>query len=1069
MNYQKLTQKEHILKRPGMYIGSTESSEVTVYNFINNEMVQDISKVPMGVMKLVNEAIDNAKDNIPRSIDLGKKQSYIKINVENKKLTVSNDGHCVPVKTNEQGEMIPEFVFGTLLTGSNYDDTVTRTSIGTNGLGIKLAVIFSKYFSVRIHDPENKKEYFQEFIDSEPKEPEIKKYNKKTSMVEVTFELNESYFGDYSSEDFFTRINTIAVSTAMLVNPVKVYFNGELLKVKSRLEYFQMYDPDIIGVNLDTPLGPWFIGAGIKKSSESISFVNGSETIRGGKHVNYFVSRIVKILCEILKKKTKKTITESFVKGFLTVYIIAVVRNPTFDSQAKECMTLESKNWGTLELILPDSFKKKLQGSMIITEILNSLIVKESKTIEKLTKSINIPKLTDANKAGIEPAKCTLFITEGDSANGMATTGIAVVGHNYYGSFPIRGKILNVRDSSDFLKNEEIKNIIQILNLQMNKVYTKINGEFVCDTGKLRYSTLAIMSDQDTDGSHIKGLLLNFISYFWPSLIENQFVKVFITPIIKVFNVNGKDLLFFNQVDYNNQKESLKKYKVKYYKGLGTSNKQETIEYFENINKFIIEFHKGSQKDLDSLDNVFRKSKSDIRKQWILNTIPQNVDYTKTQTISEFIDNELLLFSLDNLNRSIPSITDGLKPSQRKILYSAFKKGLRTSANEIKVSQFSGYISQITEYHHGEVSLEKAIVGMAQSFVGSNNIPYFIEDGNFGSRNKGGEDSAASRYIYTYLNPVIDKIFINTDNNILDYIVEENIQIEPEYYAPIIPMVLVNGTVGIGTGWSTRIPCYNPIEIRDYLISKINGGQCKIPSVYYNGFTGEIIEKETVVITRGIIKLNKNVFDITELPIGVWTEDYKIFLNKLRETGLIKGYTEHHKINTVHFKVNMTAMQLKNVKDAYDFFKLESKIPLTNLTLFTPDKKIKVYENVKEILDNWFDWRITLFTKRKEYILNNNEKEIKSLNEKIRFIKLVVKSPEILMNKPLKTIKKTLEINRFHEIDKLLEIKSYNYTKEYIEDLVKKSQNLQKEIDELKGTTEKELFKADLMNLEIIH
>lgn len=1118
VEYTSLTQREHVLKRPGMYIGSIESSD-ELTRIINNSVMelQNIS-LPSGLIKLINEAIDNAKDNIPRSLEQGTPQKFIKINIVEEpsfnsfKITIANDGHCIPVEQNDKGELIPSVVFGKLLSGSNYNDSDTRTGIGTNGLGIKLVSIFSREFTVNIKDPINKKTFTQTWKDSMTIETKSKvsAYSGKSSLVEISFIIDTSLFvlpQNYYSQ-LFAKLETIATVTSCLVtaNNVKVYFNDKLLKTSSSANLFKMFDPEVITCEIDTELGKWFIGVSERKQEETISYVNGSETKRGGKHVNYIANKVTKYLSEFLKKKTKKNITEGTIKNYMCFYVIATVKNPTFDSQTKDFMDLEYKSWG-VKFDIPETFLKKLTKSKIVDNILADMSVKENKSLEKISNSsriIGIPKLTDANKAGVEPEKCTLFITEGDSANGMANNGIATVGHNYYGSFPIRGKILNVRDASvdTIVKNEEIQNIIKILNLQMNKSYTKNNkGQFVCENNSvLRYSTLAVMADQDTDGSHIKGLLLNFISFFWPSLLEQGFVKVFVTPIVKLSKIpketlaiakssksgltitKNNEIMFFSLPDYKRFEESVsnKNYKVKYYKGLGTSNKDETNEYFSSLDRHIIPFENATPEQFCYIDLAFRKSRADDRKQWILGESslgePCEIDFTIPQTIANFVRDELSLFSIDNLTRSIPSITDGLKPSQRKILYSAFKKGLKDHDHEIKVSQFSGYISQITEYHHGEVSLEGAIVSMAQTFVGSNNIPLLIEDGNFGSRNKGGADSAASRYIYTYLNPISEKIFKPEDNNcpnVLEYLVEEGIQIEPKYYCPVIPMILVNGATGIGTGWSTSVPCWNPKQIIEYLKSRLLNKKPKLPSVYYNGFKGEIIETKTKIITRGIINEIKNGFEITELPIGTWTFDYKEYLCKLREQGVIKTYEEHHGLNDVHFKILLTPSQMKSIDTNKDsllkFFKLESSISLTNMTMFTPDNKIKVYTSVKDILEDWYSWRITLFAKRKEYILEQNGKEVSKLENIIRFINKVIKDPNYLLNKKIQGIIDTLEKDKFDKYqgsyDYLLSIKAYAFTHERIVELQSKINHLQNEISELQSKTEEVMFLEDLEQL----
>ena len=185
----------------------------------------------------------------------------------------------------------------------------------------------------------------------------------------------------------------------------------------------------------------------------------------------------------------------------------------------------------------------------------------------------------------------------------------------------------------------------------------------------------------------------------------------------------------------------------------------------------------------------------------------------------DFIDKELILFSRYDNTRSSPCVIDGFKPSQRKVLYGAFKRKL---TSEIKVIQFSGYVSEHTAYHHGEASLNGTIISMAQDFVGSNNVNLLVPSGQFGSRLLGGKDAASPRYIYTYLSPITRLIFKEEDDALCRYLVDEGQRIEPDYYLPIIPMVLVNGSEGIGTGYSTTIPNYNPVDIVNYIKSKLN-------------------------------------------------------------------------------------------------------------------------------------------------------------------------------------------------------------------------------------------------------
>jgi DNA topoisomerase-2 len=282
------------------------------------------------------------------------------------------------------------------------------------------------------------------------------------------------------------------------------------------------------------------------------------------------------------------------------------------------------------------------------------------------------------------------------------------------------------------------------------------------------------------------------------------------TPILKA-KKNGQEKLFYNDGEYNlwKQQNDTKGWHIKYYKGLGTSTSKEFKEYFAH--KKIVYFnHEGTSSD-NVIDMVFNKKRSEERKDWLsgydrnsyLDTNNTSVSYT------DFINKELIHFSKYDCERSIPNLMDGLKISLRKILYSAFKKNL---TSEIKVAQFSGYVSEQSGYHHGEASLNAAIVGMAQDFVGSNNINLLLPNGQFGTRLQGGKDSASERYIFTQLSPLTRLIYRKEDDPILEYLEDDGFPVEPRFYVPIIPMILVNGGKGIGTGFSTDILSYDMIH-----------------------------------------------------------------------------------------------------------------------------------------------------------------------------------------------------------------------------------------------------------------
>ena len=431
-----------------------------------------------------------------------------------------------------------------------------------------------------------------------------------------------------------------------------------------------------------------------------------------------------------------------------------------------------------------------MNAACAITEI------KETKTLKKQdgTKIKNIrgiPKLIDANFAGTtKSADCTLILCEGDSAKAGIVSGLSKDDRNTIGIYPMKGKMFNVRGESisKIGDNKEINEIKQILGLEHEKEYTEEDVKT-----KLRYGKVLFMTDQDLDGSHIKGLGINVFEAEWQSLIEiPEFLGYMNTPILKA-EKGGVCKEFYNEGEFElwKKENDVKGWRIKYYKGLGTSTSKEFKEYFAK--KKIVVFESTGHGSKQMIDMVFNKKRSDDRKEWLATYNRElYLDTSKSSvTYEEFINNDLIHFSKYDNDRSIPNLVDGLKISLRKILYSAFKKKL---TNEIKVAQFSGYVSEQSGYHHGEASLNGAIIGLAQNFVGSNNINLLDPKGQFGTRLLGGKDSASERYIFTQLNKLTRLIFPAEDDPILTYLNDDGTQVEPIYYVPIIPMILVNGS-----------------------------------------------------------------------------------------------------------------------------------------------------------------------------------------------------------------------------------------------------------------------------------
>ncbi|CAA0808911.1 DNA topoisomerase 2 [Striga hermonthica] len=1030
--YQKKTQLEHILLRPDTYIGSVEKHTQNLWVYEGEQMVQkSITFVP-GLYKIFDEILVNAADNKQRDPKMDSVK--VTIDVESNCISVYNNGDGVPVEIHqEEGVYVPELIFGHLLTSSNYDDNEKKTTGGRNGYGAKLTNIFSTEFVIETADGKRQKKYKQIFSSNMGKksEPAITKCKAGENWTRITFKPDLAKFGmSYLEEDVVALMKKRVIDVAgCLGKSVKVELNGQLFHFKSFSSYCELYLKSSSSSSLE-PLprfeeevhDRWQIYISRSEGQfQQVSFVNGIATIKGGTHVDYVTNKITSHLVTALKNKNKKNkkfdIKPHTVKNHLWVFVNSLIDNPAFDSQTKETLTLRASSFGS-SWDFSSKFLDKVAKSDIMKNIEEWAEFKQKKELKKTDGSkdrriYGLAKLADANEAGGRNSeKCTLILTEGDSAKALAIAGLSVVGRDYYGVFPLRGKLLNVREAShnQILQNAEIQNIKQILGLQQEKKYDSIKS--------LRYGHLMIMTDQDHDGSHIKGLLINFIHSFWPSLLKvPTFLLEFITPIVKATHRDGRRKeAFYTMPQYEawkqNQGADAKNWTIKYYKGLGTSTDQEAKEYFQDLGKHKKDFVWVDEQDGDSIELAFSKKKIEARKNWLRQFEPGTYldDQDEHVKYRDFVHKELILYSMADLQRSIPSMVDGLKPGQRKILFCSFK---RNFIKEAKVAQFSGYVSEHSAYHHGEQSLASTIIGMAQDYVGSNNINLLLPNGQFGTRGQGGKDHASARYIFTQLSPVTRFLFPKADDILLNYLNEDGQSIEPTWYVPIIPMVLINGSEGIGTGWSTFIPNYNPLDIIANVRHLLNDEPMEPMHPWYKGFIGTVERSSTREAGSGytvsgiIEEVDETTLRITELPIRKWNQDYKEFLesvsaqNDKSKDPFIEDCRDNSGGEIVHFSVHMSTNNLLAAKQEglLKKFKLTTSISTSNMHLFDAKGVIKKYDTPEQILEEFFYIRLEFYEKRKKTLLANLELDMLKCDNKYRFIRCVVDGSIIVSNK----------------------------------------------------------------------
>lgn len=585
-------------------------------------------------------------------------------------------------------------------------------------------------------------------------------------------------------------------------------------------------------------------------------------------------------------------------------------------------------------------------------------------------------------------------------------------------------------------------------------------------------NNIGYMLTHNCDGTSIKGLLINFIHKFWPELLELGFCFEFITPI--VIAKKGKEVKeYYNVTNYHEdtEKGKLAGYTIKYYKGLGTIKSEDMKAMFKNLPKHLIRFNYKKERDSDKIDMLFKKERVNDRRDWLLSYKGEIVPdkFGKANEINEFIDNEFIQFSNADNIRSIPNLIDGLKPSQRKIMFSAFKELGNTEKDETKVEEFAAATSKISAYHHGSVSLEQAIVGMAQDFVGANNIPLLWPSGQFGSRSN-PDAYASARYTYTYFNPLTKLIFRKEDENILNYLNEDGKSIEPDFYLPIIPTLLVNGSDGIGTGWSTNISKYSPLSIIKVIKKKIEKPAIKyhiIPD--FKGWNGELEwnEEKNCYVSNGIYSKSKKGILITELPINVWTEKYITFLDNLCDDKKIRNYIDNSTDDTVHIEI----MLQEDTKDIEipNLLKLSSNISLNNMHTFLDNKIIK-WNTTEELLDKWFTIRLAYYKKRKKSWIEVLQDKYDKYYNILCFLKAVIDGEIVINNRKKELIVNDLTEMEFITIndtfDYLLNIPVYHFTKEKYDEYKNMAKDMKVELAEYKSLNPEDIWIKDLTELE---
>lgn len=613
--YKSLTETEHVLLRPGTYVGSTVLTEPVVewvYDGKGKFEERTVRYVP-ALLKLFDEIFSNSVDESKRNPKL----NTINITVDTKKNVISvYDNGGIPVEMHKTEKMyVPTLIFSKLRAGSNFDDTEKRDWVGTNGLGATLTNIFSTKFTVKTAD--GKKEFVQVFEKNMSKQstPKIKAGSKK--FTEITFEPDLGRFGINSIDEDHLLMMQKRVIDAAATNPnLKIKFNGKLFSFKSFEAYCGMYCDDVV---FEKGKG-WEVGFAPADSFTQISIVNSAETKDGGTHVNYITDQVVNYLRERINKKYKVDLKPADIRNKLWVFVSCSIENPAYSSQTKEKLITDARNFGTSHTVSEKTLKA-IFGSEITQSIMDWVSRKAEaddraavRNANKELARLKINKLVEAK--GKNRRKCTLMLCEGDSP---------MAGFRKYrnpetqGAFPLRGKSLNIREVTEkkAIENQEIKSILGALGLQFGKspfVYDK-KGNLVEDN--LRYGEIHIYSDADVDGISCASLLVNLFEKWWPELFREHRIARCETPVIIAKNKKtGKRIDFYYDDEWEEwtKKNDVTKWDVSYKKGLAALTDTEYEEIIKNPRLYYYDITDKSEEKL----NVWFGGDSALRKQALL-------------------------------------------------------------------------------------------------------------------------------------------------------------------------------------------------------------------------------------------------------------------------------------------------------------------------------------------------------------------------------------------------------------------------------------------------------------------
>lgn len=1067
---------EHLQEKPEFYSAGIDKRLRKEYVYTDGNIRKVNIDTPEAVFRSFIEILSNAHDANVREFNNSGKLGHIYVKITKHCVTITNYGSSIDISEDEDGRYIPEMMFSIPMSSTNYQDD-REFIMGTFGIGAKVTNTLSEWLRLRAVNKSQKKYYEQKWKYRMTKSSEpIVTRNKGDSFVEVSYKIDFNLLGSkrYSDDDIGVMVRycfDLAYNSRqkiMVDIPSDSMIFDNITDEEFATAYFGKLNKHL--VIQQSTLKLIVADPEEKIKGNLLSYCNSAETTDHGVHVN----STYKQLCTKLKDAYNAGLPETVrkinivpIKNSLCCIVTTKVKNPKLDTASKKKLIDPTQPFDIsdkdVEKMLKWSFMDSIReiSKAQRKKILNTT---NGKRVKNLPKGLPI-EIKDAALAGGPRSRETrLMLVEGGSAEGHAEAHIETLpgGRLKYGSMCLNGVPPNMfvkgEDYEYLVKNSFYVNIKAVMGLVEGVDYTIPENR-----KKLRYGGIDIMVDADDDGSHIKGLLYEFLEKCFPSLIKIKgFIRCYETPVVRVYK--GKSIISFYTIEQFRdwkEKNSIKGCKVKYFKGLATSTKADIKESSKNP-RYVT--YKIGEEDVNVMEYMFNPKKSDIRKSLLLNHNPDDISEPAIkEPLSYFFLRQYMRFMLTSLDRAIPKLISGLKEVQEKIAWSA-DTFFGENNNEAKMSKFIGNVITATGYLRGDASISEACIQMGKDHCGANNVEIIDPLGQFGSRANSGGSTPGSRYLCCKRGTLYRFLIRKEDRDVIPRKVDDDDKlIETEFIAPVLPFQLLNGSDGVACGWNCKIPLHEPLSVALSVLARLDGVEPVTPKPW----SRKCMANEYYEVG------DDGVYTLRGEPVIYYEEESKTLViadmpSKIRPNKVLKKIAELLSEGRIEDSDNGTNMDniwivvygidSETLMELPMFFNRK----MTSTTLLDMNKRPVNYLNIDRMLDDFCKCRLRVYRDRKKFIIKKLEDALKVISDKVKFIQLCRKKVILVDNQQESFIFSQMDKHDIpHDIFK--KIKYREFSKENLDMLKEEIKKLEETLISVKKKHYRTVWREEII------